>query len=103
MSSQPVQLFQGKFTTPEFCAGITEYFHSAGLYHNDRGTCSEFQFISDAGTLPITPAGTVTNYPRQANAMTQEEHSDSLLNNDEDNNDVCDVEALLFNLIKWFF
>ena len=71
------KLIQGKFTTSEFRAGITECFRSMGLCPDDRGTFAEFKFTSDAGTLPIAPAGTVTAYPRQANDMTQEEYLDS--------------------------
>ena len=91
------KLIQGKFTTPEFRAGITACFHSMGLCPDDRGTFAEFKFTSDAGTLPIAPAGTVTAYPRQANDMTQEEYLDSQLDGDDDNDDVGDVEALVLN------
>jgi len=60
------KLIQGKFTTPEFRSGITKCFRSTGLCPDDRDAFTDFQFTSDAGTLPITPAGTVTAYPRQA-------------------------------------
>ncbi len=45
------KLIQGKFTTPEFRAGITECFHSTGLCPDDRRKFSELQLTSDAGTL----------------------------------------------------
>ena len=45
-------------------------------------------------TLPIAPAGTVPAHPWQANDITQEEYLDSLLDDDDDNDDVGDAEAL---------
>jgi hypothetical protein len=44
------KLIQGKFTTSEFRAGITERFHSTGLCPDDRRKFSELQLTSDAGT-----------------------------------------------------
>ena len=89
------KLIQGKFTTPEFRSGITKCFRSTGLCPDDRDAFTDFQFTSDAGTLPITPAGTVTAYPRQASKWHDARGVFGfLLDDNDDDDDVDDAEAL---------